>query len=315
MDADNPAMESGSTAPAAPASADPVSMFEAALGRSFGEAPAAADPALAAAPGAPAAEDPPSEDPPEDPPEVRTFKVKIDGQEIEVAEDELLRGYSRQQDYTKKTMELAQQRQQVDQVAAQAQAERAQYQSHLQQLAAALGEQLSAPPDMALLDSDPVEYMRQQHLYTQRQAAYQNAQLEIQRNEHQTRQQQEQAMQRHLATEREQLIANLPEWADDAKAAADKAEIVKDLAARGFTPEQIAQIGDHRAILMAREAMLYRQMIAKAKETTKKVEALPPRMQKPGATPKTTDGRTVDMQALKRSGKVDDAAALFAKML
>ena len=43
-------------------------------------------------------------------PTVRTFKVKVDGEEVEVPEDELLKGYSRTQDYTRKTQQLAEQR-------------------------------------------------------------------------------------------------------------------------------------------------------------------------------------------------------------
>ena len=37
----------------------------------------------------------------------RTFKLKVDGREVEVNEEELLKGYSRQSDYSKKTQELS----------------------------------------------------------------------------------------------------------------------------------------------------------------------------------------------------------------
>ncbi len=40
----------------------------------------------------------------------QTFTVKVDGQEVEVTQEELINGYSRQQDYTRKTQELAHQR-------------------------------------------------------------------------------------------------------------------------------------------------------------------------------------------------------------
>lgn len=43
------------------------------------------------------------------------FKVKVDGEEIEVSQDELLRGYMRQRDYTQKTQQLAEQRKQYEQ--------------------------------------------------------------------------------------------------------------------------------------------------------------------------------------------------------
>lgn len=315
MDADTPSQESGSD--------DAVSQFENLLGKSFGEAPA--EPAAKEAKAAPADElitDEVEEEKPDEleeiedePTDKKVFKVKVDGAEIEVPEDELIKGYSRQQDYTKKTMELAAQRQQVEQITAQVQSERAQYQAQLNHYAEALGEQLSnTAPSLELLENDPVEYIRQQHLYQARQVAYQSAQQERQRNEQITTQQQAAAEQQRQVHEREQLLANLPSWADDAKAAKEKALIVKSLTAMGRTPEQLGKL-DHIDVITARKAVLYDQMVAKAKETTSKVAALPPRMQKPGA-PRATDGRTNDMQALRKSGGSMDAAAnIFAKLL
>jgi len=43
-------------------------------------------------------------------PEARTYTVKVDGQTTEVSEDELVNGYQRQADYTRKTQELAAER-------------------------------------------------------------------------------------------------------------------------------------------------------------------------------------------------------------
>ena len=311
MSTDTPSGES--------AELDAVNAFEAAIGKSFGEPPKESPP--------PTELDLPTEielkgekpDPTEAPdkPETtegKTYRVKVGGEEIEVPEDELLKGYSRQQDYTRKTMELAAQRQQVEQVAQQIQAERQGYQSQLNQMANALGQQLNQPVNWEqLLETDPVEYLKQQHLYNQRQAAYQNAQQAQAQYAQQTAMQQAQAAQAHLAQEQEQLLANLPAWKDGAKAQAEKTALAKHLVERGYSPEQVQQLTDHKTVVMAREAMLYRQMMAKAKETTKAVERLPPRMEKPGVT-RATDGRTTDMQALRKSGKTEDAAALFAKM-
>ena len=38
----------------------------------------------------------------EEAPQLQTFTVKVDGQEVEVTQEELVNGYSRQQDYTRK---------------------------------------------------------------------------------------------------------------------------------------------------------------------------------------------------------------------
>jgi ribosomal protein S17 len=298
---------------------DAVAGFEAALGKSFGEAPppteSKAPPTELDVPEELELKEPKEETPEEEEkPEAKTYKVKVDGREIEVAEDELLKGYSRDQDYRQKTMALAAERKQVQEVAQQVMSERQQYQAQLNQLTAALGDQLQQAPNWEeLLNNDPVEYLKQQHLYQQRQAAFQNARQEQARFAQQTQEQQAQAKQEKLAYEAEQLIANLPAWKDPVKAQAEKTAIAKHLIERGFSPEMVSSLDDHKQVVLAREAMLYRQMMAKAKETTKAVEKLPPRMEKPGVS-RPTDGRTNDMQALRKSGKAEDAAALFAKM-
>lgn len=307
MESDTPAAESG----------DAVSAFEAVLGRSFGEPP-------------PEDKAPPTEleltdelviepeEVPDEEAEAKTYKVTVDGKEIELTAEQVADSYKnglRQSDYTKKTMAASEEVRAAQAERAQIQNERTQYQNQLQQLTNALGQQLSQAPDWeTLLDTDPVEYLRQQHLYTQRQAAYQNAAQEQERYAQQTQAQQTQAAQQMFLQEQEQLLANLPAWKDPAKAQAEKTAIAKHLVDRGFSQEEVARLSDHKTVIMAREAMLYRQMMAKAKETTKAVEKLPPRMEKPGVS-RPTDGRTNDMQALKKSGKTEDAAALFAKML
>ena len=46
--------------------------------------------------------------------ETALYTVRVNGEDVEVTEDELVRGYSRQSDYTKKTQELAEYRKQLD---------------------------------------------------------------------------------------------------------------------------------------------------------------------------------------------------------
>ena len=51
---------------------------------------------------------------PELPPEPETFTVRVNGEEMPVTRDELLRGYSRTQDYKQKTARLAEERRSVE---------------------------------------------------------------------------------------------------------------------------------------------------------------------------------------------------------
>lgn len=45
-----------------------------------------------------------------------TYTVKVDGKEVEVTQDELLRGYMRQADYTRKTQQIAEERKRLEQI-------------------------------------------------------------------------------------------------------------------------------------------------------------------------------------------------------
>ena len=107
------------------------------------------------------------EDEAEEEPEV--YAVKVDGEELEVSLDELVQGYSRHSDYTRKTQELASQRDQMAQMQqqwaseiSQAQAERQQYMEAIgqfvQQSMAGL-EQYSNVDWESLREEDPIAFV------------------------------------------------------------------------------------------------------------------------------------------------------------
>lgn len=66
--------------------------------------------------------------------ESEIFVVIVDGEEVEIKEDELLSGYQRQKDYTRKTQELATERSKVNSYVEQLEAERQKYVDKLAEL-------------------------------------------------------------------------------------------------------------------------------------------------------------------------------------
>lgn len=249
----------------------------------------------------------------------QTFTVKIDGKEVEVSLDELKNGYQRQSDYTRKTMEAAEQRKTADAETQKAQQERQQYAGELQRMAVQLEgvlEQQSQVDWSALLEADPVEYLKQQQLFQQRHALYQQNIQEQQKLAQQFQAEQAQAHQSYLAQQRDDLLAKLPDWKDDAKAAAEKTAISKFLQEQGFGDEDISSIADHRHVLIARKAMLYDQLMANAKLQAKKVQEAPQRVVKPGVTATgNADGRSAAVKRLEKTGRVEDAADVFRQFL
>lgn len=248
-----------------------------------------------------------------------TITIKIDGKDVEVTLDELKKGYQRQADYTRKTMEVSETRKQAEAEAAQLRQEREQYAQKLNEQQVVLQAVLQDQQQIdwqKLLDTDPMEYLKQRDLLERRQLAYQQNQQEQARLWQIHQAEQAQNVQRFLAQQHEELIAKLPEWKDEGKAKAEKSAMREYLQSTGYTDDEINQLSDHRSVLVARKAMLYDQMMSKAQAAAKKVENLPKKVQRPGSGQNVSiDKRGQAFQRLQKSGKVEDAAAVFASLL
>ena len=250
----------------------------------------------------------------EQPTEVYT--VKVDGKEVEVTLDELQKGYSRTQDYTRKTQQIAETRKAVDAEASAIRAEREQY----AQLLGALKQQLEsteAPVDMdRLYNEDPIEWVRQSEVMRQKQDKLAAIQSEQQRLSQLTAQQRAQEMNAHLATQQEALIQAVPEWKDSKKAQAEKALLVEFGKKIGFSDDELKNVYDHRAVVALRKAALYDQMMSKRGQI-KPVINNGPRPAKPSAAGRvsTTTESTRAKQRLAKSGRVNDAASAIELLL
>ena len=248
-----------------------------------------------------------------------TVTVKIDGKDVEVPLSELKNGYQRQADYTRKTMEVSEQRKAAEAAQAQALQERQAYAVNLQRMQAQLEGALQQQQQTnweELLQSDPVEYLKQQHQAQARQAQLSQVYAEQQRMAALQQAEAQQAHMRHLQAQQESLLAKLPEWKDEAKSKAEKAALRDYLAQQGYEAEAISSIADARAVILARKAMLYDQMVGKASAAAKKVSTLPTKVERPGMGGNTgIEPRTAALLKLNKTGKVEDAARAFATIL
>lgn len=248
--------------------------------------------------------------------------IEVDGKTVELSKAELAESYKnglRQADYTKKTMEAAEVRKSAEAEITRARQERDAYAQGLQrnamQLEAVLEQSKQIDWD-ALISADPVEALKQKHLLEKRQAAFQETVQQLQAIDAQTKAEQLQQAQSSFAEQQEKLLAKLPEWKDPVKAKAEAESLKTFLKDQGFEDSEVNAIRDHRAVLLARDAMRYRQLVSKAQAAAKKVEALPQKVVRPGVTDSNkVDGRTAAMQRLNRSGSVSDAADAFKALL
>ena len=247
----------------------------------------------------------------------QVFSVKVDGKEVEVTLEELQKGYSRTQDYTRKTQQIAEARKQTEAELQAVRAEREQY----AQLLSALETQVQqvAQPNIdwdRLYQEDPIEWVRQREVMRENQEKAAAIQSEKQRLAQISQQEQAQLMQQKLQQEQEALLAAIPDWKDAKKAQAEKAMLVEFGQKIGFTPEELKSVVDHRAVLMLRKAALYDQMMSK-RGNIKPVTNNGPRPAKPGAAGRisNTTEAVRAQQRVAKTGRVDDAANAIYQLL
>ena len=252
--------------------------------------------------------------------EPRTYTVKIDGKDTEVTEDELLSGYSRQADYTRKSQVLAEQRKKMDEELAATQQERQQYQSQLEQFnlqADSKLEEFKSVDWTKLKEEDPMEYALKRDQYRELQenkrlvAEEQQNLAQKQQTEMQTKWNEE------LARQQEVMAQRLPEWNDPEKGPKLKQNIKSFALKKGFTEQEVDSLIDARSVDVLHKAMMYETLL-EAKISQKKAKVVP-KVQKPGAPSTKSEVNSEKVKQtrarLKRSGRVDDAALAIKSLM
>ena len=246
-----------------------------------------------------------------------TFTVKVDGQDIEVTQEELINGYSRQQDYTRKTQELSQQRKTIEQQQAELAQRDAIYSQLLPKMEAQLKGELANEPDWnRLYEDDPVGYVREKQLWDEKKEKAQAIQAEQQRLQEEAFAEQQKLIQQQVEFGQQRLLELIPEWQNPEVAAKEKAAI-RDYAINTleYTQQEVDSVYDYRALLGLRKAWLN----DKIAETVKKkpTQKAPARVARPGTVnkKKTVTPVRKAKQRLAKSGKVQDAARVFEQLI
>ena len=234
-------------------------------------------------------------------------KTKIEGVEGRVKLTDLIKDHQLK-GYAEKTVrEAAEVRKQAQEYAQQVQQQTQVQQAVVEKIveAKAIESQLAQYQGInwsALEDSDPVQAMRLQRQFGELKQAYQAKVQDINQTQSQIQQQQSQQTAASLESERQALLNACPEWSSEAVAKKEKQQISADLKARGYTDRDIQGLSDHKAVLLARDAMLYRQGKAASNVAEKQVRAAP-KIIKPGSTaPRNTNAIQKIHQEVRRSG-------------
>jgi hypothetical protein len=245
------------------------------------------------------------------------YRVTVDGEEIEVTQDELINGYSRQQDYTRKTQELANQRKTIEQQAQELAQRDAIYAQLLPKMEAQLQGELVNEPDWdSLYNDDPIAFVREKQLWDEKKEKLKAAQAEQQRLQQESYAQQQQLIAQQVQEGQQKLLEIIPEW-KNAEVASKEKLAIRDYGINvlGYSSQEMDAIYDYRALLGLRNAWLN----SKTVEATKKkpTQKAPARVARPGTTTrkKSVAPAKRAKQVLAKTGKVQDAAKVFEQFL
>lgn len=209
----------------------------------------------------------------------RKHKVTVKGedgadQEIEVEEKELIAGYQRHADYTRKTQELGNKEREITQVLAKKHEEVQGYYLQQAQMARAAVAQLAglkSPEEMAALSvTDPSAWVQE----SQRATAIRNMLSQIEQGLQQEKAQADQKLEQNRAAAFDQA------WTVLKAEGFDKPKLetlfTKTAKAYGFTQEELATVMDPKAVLVLQDAIKYRELKDKKAEVTKQAKKAPP---------------------------------------
>lgn len=245
------------------------------------------------------------------------YRVTVDGEEIEVTQDELISGYSRQQDYTRKTQELANQRKTIEQQAQELAQKDAIYAQMLPKIEQQLETQMVDEPDWkTLVEEDPYAYVKEKQIWDEKKEKFEALKAERQRLEKETYEKQQDELIKFVEDGQKKLLEIIPEW-KNAEVAQKEKLAIRDYGINvlGYLPQEMDSIYDYRALLGLRNAWLN----SKTVEATKKkpTQKAPARVARPGTTTRKKTVAPVKRakQVLAKSGKVKDAAKVFEEFL
>ena len=244
-----------------------------------------------------------------------TYKVKVAGQEYDVTLDELRNGYSRDADYRRKTEELSYERKQFSSESEKQRQDYSTKLNELNQLMSVAQQQLNSEINSAdlekLYEEDPTEAARIEHRLRKKQEKLNQAMEK-------TQLEQKKQFDSFLKDQQTKLVTKMPEFNDPEKASQLKTSMKTTLNSYGFNDQEIAQVYDHRIVMLVNDAMKFRNL-QKAKPNIAKKITKPGKVFTSGVKQTKSDinlkARKEKLSRLKKSGSVKDATSIFLDMI
>tara|TARA_R110000744_G_scaffold368617_1_gene478589 strand:+ start:432 stop:1439 length:1008 start_codon:yes stop_codon:yes gene_type:complete len=250
--------------------------------------------------------------------EAQTFKVKANGEEQDVTLDELVEGYQKGSDYTKKSQHLAEQRKAVEEHAyaiQEAQSLRDEYHARLGQVQEVLQNNAEEYVDLDVLkENDPIAYAVAVAERTENSKKLQAVQQEQVRLSEESKAYHSQQQAQFVQAQAKLLSEKMKDFSNPKKAEQLKGEIRNFGKSVGFSDQELGQVLDHRHVMVLHKAAQW-DKLQKAKAGVTKKVANAPKMSKKGNKVANVDAYTKQKKRLKASGDIADATELFKNFI
>jgi hypothetical protein len=243
------------------------------------------------------------------------------GEVIEVDQGELQNYVLRQQDYTKKTQEVAAEKKQLNE-------ERNSLRA-IQSLANQLQDEYDSLKKVEEVENsdeywdqlkaeNPMQFLVERQEMQEKSSERETAQQKVHHMQQQLAQQNKLEQQRTLYAEAQKLEALIPEWKDQQTAEKEKVALLAYGRANSYSDEELNNVSDSRAINMLRKAFLWDELQSKKGNLKQKALATPASstaVRNANAPRKRmSEFKKAELQ-LRKTGKLADAASAFEIML
>ena len=243
------------------------------------------------------------------------------GEVIEVDQGELQNYVLRQQDYTKKTQEVAAEKKQLNE-------ERNSLRA-IQSLANQLQDEYDSLKKVEEVENsdeywdqlkaeNPMQFLVERQEMQEKSSERETAQQKVYHMQQQLAQQNKLEQQRTLYAEAQKLEALIPEWKDQQTAEKEKVALLAYGRANSYSDEELNNVSDSRAINMLRKAFLWDELQGKKGNLKQKALATPASstaVRNANAPRKRmSEFKKAELQ-LRKTGKLADAASAFEIML
>ena len=226
-----------------------------------------------------------------------------DGTEVKLSE--LEGGLYRQADYTKKTTELARQREEVEQTRVQYTERSQSLESTFQKLTGFIEGLIPPEPPLHLAQQNPNAFIQQQAMRQQAIAEFQNL-LSVQSEAAgQMQAFSAEDVERARQAEDQQLVKAMPELKDPARRAKFDADNRAFALKFGFSEDQIANTADHRLLRVMHLASIGEKALTNRANAARRVEQ--PRKGAPAMAAAPVNNSQKAMKRLSQTGSLADA--------